>query len=70
VHLYKQFYSNLKLLFKPMFVEGQVGIPDVHKNDVIWGGGGGQASWPKMMSSWGKLIALACHPTKKVSKAE
>ncbi len=53
-----------------MFVEGQVGIPDVHKNDVIWGGGGGQASWPKMMSSWGKLIALACHPTKKVSKAE
>jgi hypothetical protein len=38
----------------------------VYKNDVIRG----KASWAKMMSPWGKLIALACHPTKKVNKAE
>jgi hypothetical protein len=30
----------------------------------------GQASWAKMTSLVGKLIALACHPTKKVNKAE
>ncbi len=28
----------------------------------------GQASWTKMMSSWGKLTA--CHPSKKVNKVE
>ncbi len=31
---------------------------------------GGQASWAKMMSPWGKVTSLACHPTKKVNKAE
>jgi hypothetical protein len=30
----------------------------------------GQASSAKMMSLEGKLIALACHPTKRVNKAE
>jgi hypothetical protein len=30
----------------------------------------GQASWAKMTSLGGKLTALACHPTKKVNKAE
>jgi len=30
----------------------------------------GQASWAKMMSPGGELTALACHPTKKVNKAE
>ncbi len=29
-----------------------------------------QASWAKMLSSGGKLTALACHSTKKVNKAE
>jgi hypothetical protein len=36
------------------------------KNDVIQK----QASWTKMMSPGGKVTALACHPTKKVNKAE
>jgi hypothetical protein len=31
---------------------------------------GGQASCTKMTSPGGKLIAMACHPTKKVMKAE
>jgi hypothetical protein len=30
----------------------------------------GHASWAKMTSPGGKLTALACHLTKKVSKAE
>jgi hypothetical protein len=30
----------------------------------------GQASWAKMTSPGGKLTALACHPTKRVHKAE
>jgi hypothetical protein len=30
----------------------------------------GQASWEKVTSPGGKLTALACHPTKKVNKAE
>ncbi len=30
----------------------------------------GQAGWAKMTSAGGKLTALACHPTKKVNKAE
>jgi hypothetical protein len=30
----------------------------------------GQASWAKMTSHGGKLIALACHPTKNVNNAE
>ncbi len=30
----------------------------------------GQVSWTKMTSSKGELAALACHPTKKVNKAE
>jgi hypothetical protein len=30
----------------------------------------GQASWAKMMSPRGKLTAPACHPTKKVNKAD
>jgi hypothetical protein len=30
----------------------------------------GHASWAKMMPLGGKLTALACHPTKKVNKAE
>jgi hypothetical protein len=30
----------------------------------------GQASWAKMASPGGKLTAPACHPTKKVNKAE
>jgi hypothetical protein len=30
----------------------------------------GQASWAKMTSPWGKLTALACHPTKYVNKTE
>jgi hypothetical protein len=36
------------------------------KNDIIQG----QASWNKMTSPGGKLIALACQLTKKVNKAE
>jgi len=31
---------------------------------------GGQAGWAKMMPSGVKLPAPACHPTKKVKKAE
>jgi hypothetical protein len=31
---------------------------------------GGQASWSKMTSSWARLKALACHPTKIVNKEE
>jgi hypothetical protein len=30
----------------------------------------GQASWAKMMSLRAKLTTLACHPTKRVNKAE
>ncbi len=30
----------------------------------------GQAIWAKMTSPGGKQTALACHPTKKVNKAE
>jgi hypothetical protein len=30
----------------------------------------GQAGWAKKNSFWGKLTALACHPTKIVNKAE
>jgi hypothetical protein len=30
----------------------------------------GQASWAKMMSPGDKVTAIACHPTKKVNKAE
>ncbi len=30
----------------------------------------GQASWAKMMSPGDKLTAPACHPTKKVNKAD
>jgi hypothetical protein len=30
----------------------------------------GQAGWAKMILLGGKLRALACHPTKKVNKAE
>jgi len=30
----------------------------------------GQAGWVKMTSPVGKLTAQACHPTKKVNKAE
>jgi len=30
----------------------------------------GQASWAKGTSRGGKLMALVCHPTKKVNKAE
>ncbi len=30
----------------------------------------GQASLAQMTSLGGKLIALACHPTKRVNKAE
>jgi hypothetical protein len=30
----------------------------------------GQASWAKMTSPGIKLAAQACHPTKKVNKAE
>jgi hypothetical protein len=30
----------------------------------------GQASLAKMTSPWGKQTPLACHPTKKVNKAE
>jgi hypothetical protein len=30
----------------------------------------GQARLAKMTSPWGKVTALACHPTKKVDKAE
>jgi hypothetical protein len=30
----------------------------------------GQVGWAKMSSPGGKLIALACHPNKKVKKAE
>jgi hypothetical protein len=30
----------------------------------------GKASWAKMTSPGGKVTALACHPTKKVNKAE
>jgi hypothetical protein len=30
----------------------------------------GQPSWDKMSSSEAELTALACHPTKKVNKAE
>jgi len=30
----------------------------------------GQAGSAKMMSPGGKLAALACHPTKRVNKAE
>jgi hypothetical protein len=30
----------------------------------------GEASWAKITSPGDKLITLACHPTKKVDKAE
>jgi len=30
----------------------------------------GQATWAKIVSLGGKLTALACHPTRKVNKAE
>jgi hypothetical protein len=30
----------------------------------------GQAKWAKVTSPVGKLIALPCHPTKRVNKAE
>ncbi len=29
-----------------------------------------QASWEKIMSPGDKLTAVACHPTKKVNRAE
>jgi hypothetical protein len=29
-----------------------------------------QASWEKIMSPGGKLTAVACHPTRKVNRAE
>jgi hypothetical protein len=35
-----------------------------------WHHSGGQASSAKMMSLGDKLTALACHPTKRVNKAE
>ncbi len=34
------------------------------------GHSGGQANWAKMTSTGDKLTGLACHPTKKVNKAE
>ncbi len=30
----------------------------------------GHASWAEIIVPMGKLTALACHPTKKVNKAE
>ncbi len=40
---------------------------NVNKNMMLLGG---QASWAKMMSIMGKLIALACHLTKFVNNAK
>jgi hypothetical protein len=42
-------------------------IPDVNKTMTSFRG---QASLAKMTSLGGKLTALACHPTKRVNKAE
>ncbi len=41
-------------------------IPDENKNDAIQGAG----YLGKNSVTWGKLTALACHPTRKVNKAE
>ncbi len=50
-----------------MFVESRLVIPECNQNMMSLMG---EASWAKMMSLRGKLIALACHPTKYVNKAE
>jgi hypothetical protein len=42
-------------------IADRFGIPYVNKNDIIHG----LASWAKIASPWGKLSALASHPTKK-----
>ncbi len=41
-------------------------FPMYTKNDVIRG----QANQAKNDVTWGKLTALVCHPTKRVSKAQ
>ncbi len=50
-----------------MFVTGRLVIPDANKKMTSFRG---EASWAKMTSPGGKLTAQACHPTKKVNKAE
>jgi hypothetical protein len=42
-------------------------IPVLNKKMMLFRG---EASWAKMTSYGDKLTALACHPTKKVNKAE
>jgi hypothetical protein len=50
-----------------MFVERQVSYSKCKQKMMSFRG---QASWAKMISPGGKLTTLACHPTKKVNKAE
>jgi hypothetical protein len=54
-------------MYYPMFVERQVSYSRCKQRMTSFRG---QASSAKMMSLGGKLIALACHPTKSVNKAE
>jgi hypothetical protein len=51
----------------PMFVERWVSYS---MSDQKMTSFSGQVSWAKMTAPGGKLAALACHPTKKVNKAE
>jgi hypothetical protein len=50
-----------------MFVRDRLVIPDVNKKMMSFKG---KDSWTKMTLPGGKLIALACHPTKTAHKAE
>ncbi len=58
-------YSDVSL--STMFVESKVGYSYCKQKKTSFRG---QASWERMMSTGGKLTALACHPTKEVNKAE
>ncbi len=51
----------------PLFVERRLATPDVSKKMMPFRGQNWQA---KMASTGSKLTALACHPTKRVNKAE
>jgi hypothetical protein len=49
------------------FYRDRLVIPDVNKTYMSFRG---QVSSAKMMSLGGKQTTLACHPTKRVNKAE
>jgi hypothetical protein len=66
----KYYLVDFKLLLWPsdeMFVERQVSYSRCYQKMKPFKG---QSSWAQMISPEGKLTALACHPTKKVNKAE